>query len=73
MTPARIAIALAAGFGWQARRPSARTAHRAPSLACIDLPLAVLALPPVQGSIQRAMDALVFAWRWARYPRCPRS
>ncbi|MEQ1882211.1 MAG: DUF998 domain-containing protein [Burkholderiales bacterium] len=35
---------------------------------CVVLPLGMLAAPPYQGLIQRAMYLLVFAWLWACYP-----
>lgn len=65
--------ALTVGFAWQALRPGASVAHRAVAaamaLVCLGLPLLMLAHPAVQGLIQRAMYALVFAWLWACYPR----
>ena len=65
--------ALTIGFAWQALRRSASMAHRAVAaamaLVCLGLPLLMLAHPAVQGLIQRAMYALVFAWLWSCYPR----
>jgi hypothetical protein len=39
------------------------------ALACVGLPLLMLAQPAVQGAIQRVMYALVFAWLFAYFPR----
>jgi hypothetical membrane protein len=65
-------IAITAAFAWQAwREPAPRRRVQASALAvlCLALPLAMLALPPWQGAIQRLMYTLVFVWLWARHPR----
>lgn len=65
-------VALTVGFGWQAvlRGP---WPHRGMAgllaLACVGLPLAMLALPAWQGAIQRLMYLLVFGWLFAFFPR----
>lgn len=65
-------IAMTIGFAWQALLWSATLAHRAVAsvmaLACLGLPLLMLAHPPAQGLTQRVMYGLVFAWLWVCYP-----
>ena len=39
------------------------------ALACMGLPLLMLALPAWQGAVQRVMYLLVFGWLFAFYPR----
>ncbi len=65
-------LALTLGFGWQAalRGPWAlRLVAGGLALACLGLPLLMLAQPQVQGAIQRVMYLLVFGWLFAFYPR----
>lgn len=65
-------LALTLGFVGQALRapsPAARGVAALLAAACVLLPLCMLWQPAVQGLVQRAMYAVVFAWLWACYPR----
>jgi hypothetical protein len=65
-------VSLTIGFAWQAvagRTPGYRWGAGAIAVLCIGLPLSMLALPAHQGSIQRLMYLVVFAWLWRFYPR----
>ncbi len=65
-------IALTVGFGWQAAlrgRWPQRLAAGLLALACVGLPLLMLAWPAGQGAVQRAMYLLVFGWLFAFYPQ----
>lgn len=67
-TAAGVSITLA--LLWQAFRQTSSTRRLVAGLlacACIGLPLAMLALPPVQGLIQRLMYLLIFAWLWVYF------
>jgi len=64
-------VAVTVGLVWYAIR--ARSTWRRGTAVvlgalCVVLPLGMLAVPPYQGLIQRAMYLLVFAWLWAYFP-----
>jgi len=64
-------VSITVAMGWQALRPrppAQRAIAAGLAVLCLALPLAMLALPAVQGAIQRAMYALVFAWLWVFHP-----
>lgn len=68
-TLAGIAITLALAWqAWRAPQPGERAVAGGIALLCIALPLAMLAWPAVQGLVQRALYAALFAWLWLRYP-----
>ena len=69
-------VSITAAFVWQAIRQSApvrRVVAAVLAILCCVLPLAMLALPSVQGAIQRLMYSLIFAWLWFYYPRSARA
>lgn len=74
---AHATLATAAGFSitialaWQAVRQPARGERIIAALlavACVAMPLAMLAFASAQGLIQRAMYLLIFTWLWRHYP-----
>lgn len=65
-------VSLTLGFAWQARRAGSlgsRAVCGLLALACVGLPLLMLAAPGVQGLTQRGMYLLVFAWLFLHDPR----
>jgi hypothetical protein len=65
-------VALTVGFVWQvavARSKAYRLLPAAPAVACVGLPLLMLAPPAYQGAVQRVMYLAVFGWLWKYYAR----
>lgn len=64
-------VSISAAFIWQAVREKSfwrRVQAASLAIACLALPLAMLAMPEYQGAIQRLMYAAVFLWLWIHYP-----